>query len=161
MIGRWTKQAEPIRSFSADIAGYGQVAQRYVGTASVCVDSIIGSVGRAHELSSDFLPLRKTWGFSRENARYRWVKKAMSQAGMVDVDDVPSVSARFYSHDGYLAERGTTLPLVELYKLGNAYYVLDGHHRVAAARSLGQVEMDAVVTEYRPVQTSGAAGVAV
>jgi hypothetical protein len=43
---------------------------------------------------------------------------------------------------------GQALPPIQLYKLGYNYYVLDGHHRVAVARSLGIRELDAEVTEY-------------
>jgi hypothetical protein len=39
------------------------------------------------------------------------------------------------------------LPPVELYKMGEAYFVKDGNHRVSVARAKGQVFMDAVVTE--------------
>jgi nucleotide-binding universal stress UspA family protein len=46
---------------------------------------------------------------------------------------------------------GKSLPPVELYRLGFGYYVLDGNHRVAAARELGQVEIDADVTEFVPL----------
>jgi hypothetical protein len=116
----------------------------------VPVSSILGSVGRAHELGSDFLPLRKTRGSSRETARYRWVKKAMMQAGDVDVDNLYLVAGRYTAHGDYQARRDTALPPVELYKLGEIYYVLDGHHRVAAAKSLGQMAMEAIVTEYTP-----------
>jgi hypothetical protein len=40
------------------------------------------------------------------------------------------------------------VPPVELYQLGFGYYVLDGHHRVAAARLLGQLEIDANVVRF-------------
>jgi len=46
---------------------------------------------------------------------------------------------------------GTSLPPVELHRLGFGYYVLDGNHRIAAARELGQVEVDADVTEFVPL----------
>src|SRR5439155_4110468 len=46
---------------------------------------------------------------------------------------------------------GAALPPVELYKLGFGYYVLDGNHRVAAARELGQMEIDAEVSEFVPL----------
>src|SRR5207245_10573111 len=46
---------------------------------------------------------------------------------------------------------GAALPPVELYKLGFGYYVLDGNHRIAAARELGQEEIDAEVTEFVPL----------
>jgi hypothetical protein len=39
------------------------------------------------------------------------------------------------------------LPAIELYKLGDIYFVKDGHHRVSVARLQGQVDIDAVVTE--------------
>jgi len=40
-------------------------------------------------------------------------------------------------------EAGKPLPPVVLYKLGYGYYVLDGNHRVAAAKQLGQLEIEA------------------
>ncbi|MFO7170753.1 MAG: DUF4032 domain-containing protein [Chloroflexota bacterium] len=39
------------------------------------------------------------------------------------------------------------LPPVELYKIGDIYFVRDGNHRVSVARQQGQVEIDAIVTE--------------
>jgi len=39
------------------------------------------------------------------------------------------------------------LPAIELYKLGDIFFVKDGHHRVSVARIQGQMEIDAVVTE--------------
>jgi hypothetical protein len=47
-------------------------------------------------------------------------------------------------------EAGQVLPPVELYRLCDRYYVLDGHHRVAAALKTGQLAMDAHVVEFRP-----------
>jgi len=41
----------------------------------------------------------------------------------------------------------TPLPPVELYKLGDIYFVKDGNHRVSVAREQGQLEVDAYVTE--------------
>lgn len=41
-----------------------------------------------------------------------------------------------------------TLPPVELYKLGGAYFVVDGNHRVLAASYRGAVAVDALVTEF-------------
>ncbi|MBX0329158.1 DUF4032 domain-containing protein [Oscillochloris sp. ZM17-4] len=39
------------------------------------------------------------------------------------------------------------LPAVDLYKLGDIYFVKDGHHRISVARQRGQIEIDAIVTE--------------
>jgi hypothetical protein len=44
--------------------------------------------------------------------------------------------------------RGEELPPVSLYKLGNFYFVLDGHHRVSVASYHGVEWIDAHVTEF-------------
>lgn len=41
------------------------------------------------------------------------------------------------------------LPPVRLYKVGEAYFVLDGHHRVSVARALGWNEIEAEVIEVQ------------
>ena len=43
--------------------------------------------------------------------------------------------------------RGESLPPVSLYKIGDLYFVRDGHHRVSVAKSLGRDDIDAYVTE--------------
>jgi hypothetical protein len=43
--------------------------------------------------------------------------------------------------------RGDELPPVDLMKIGDLYFVRDGHHRVSVARALGFKEIDAYVTE--------------
>lgn len=62
--------------------------------------------------------------------------------------------------------RGEDLPPVILHKLGDAYFVEDGNHRVSVARYHGLPTVEAEVTEFRPaagpkaraVGVSGAAG---
>jgi hypothetical protein len=44
---------------------------------------------------------------------------------------------------------GEELPPVQLYKLGDLYFVRDGHHRVSVAREVGQTFIDAEVIEVR------------
>jgi hypothetical protein len=39
------------------------------------------------------------------------------------------------------------LPPIEVYKLGEIYFVADGHHRVSVARQLGATHIEAYVTE--------------
>ena|SRR5690554_1848345 len=46
-----------------------------------------------------------------------------------------------------LYENGDTLPVVELYKVGESYFVIDGHHRISVARAHGQTYIDAHVIE--------------
>jgi hypothetical protein len=44
---------------------------------------------------------------------------------------------------------GGDFPPIVVYKLGDAYFVLDGHHRVAIARQRGMDTIDAEITELR------------
>src|SRR5215203_1418762 len=46
--------------------------------------------------------------------------------------------------------RGVDLPPITLYRLGDAYFVEDGNHRVSVARFHGAEWIDADVTERRP-----------
>ncbi len=61
-----------------------------------------------------------------------------------------------------LAEKsrlGEYLPPIDLYKLGNLYFVRDGHHRVSVARAQGAPEIEADVTEIDTViSTEGIGG---
>jgi ParB/Sulfiredoxin domain len=61
-----------------------------------------------------------------------------------------------------LAEKsrlGEYLPPIDVYKLGNLYFVIDGHHRVSVARAQGATEIEADVTEIDTVvSTEGVGG---
>ena len=61
-----------------------------------------------------------------------------------------------------LAEKsrlGEYLPPIDVYKLGNLYFVIDGHHRVSVARAQGATEIEAHVTEIDTViDTEGIGG---
>jgi len=47
------------------------------------------------------------------------------------------------------ARRGESFPPVDLLRVGDLYFVRDGHHRVSVARALGRTDIDAYVTEVR------------
>ena len=111
--------APPLRSFDEDATRAGPLRRRSLGVRTVEVGRIIGTVGRVRELGPDFRPTSKR---KSDEERLQRIRRAM--------------------------EDGKVLPPLELYKLGFGYYVLDGHHRVAAAREIGVVEMDADVTEF-------------
>src|SRR5680860_594813 len=61
-----------------------------------------------------------------------------------------------------LAEKsrlGEYLPPIDVYKLGNLYFVRDGHHRVSVARAQGADQIEAYVTEIDTVlDTEGIGG---
>lgn len=46
------------------------------------------------------------------------------------------------------ANRGRDLPPIELIKVDNAYFVVDGHHRLSVAQAFGHTEIAAHVTVY-------------
>jgi len=46
--------------------------------------------------------------------------------------------------------RAEDFPPVELYKLGDAYFVMDGHHRVSVARYHDVPTVEAAVVEFHP-----------
>ncbi len=43
--------------------------------------------------------------------------------------------------------RGEAMPPVDLVRVGEIYFVRDGHHRVSVSRALGRTDIDAYVTE--------------
>jgi hypothetical protein len=51
--------------------------------------------------------------------------------------------------------RGLELPPVRLYKLGDAYFVEDGNHRVSVARYQGVEWIEAEVTQFYPRSSAG------
>lgn len=48
---------------------------------------------------------------------------------------------------------GESIPPIEVYKLGEYYFVQDGHHRVSVARAMGLTHIDANVTEVHTFLT--------
>lgn len=45
--------------------------------------------------------------------------------------------------------QGMKMPPVVLVKIGDIYFVQDGHHRISVAKAIGQTEVEAVVTEWQ------------
>ena len=50
----------------------------------------------------------------------------------------------------YLLAQENSWPPIRVYKVGEQYFVEDGHHRVSVARSLGRLWIQAEVWEYVP-----------
>jgi hypothetical protein len=97
--------------------GHALAGQVYGGLRQVCLDRIVGSVGRAREFDRNFNPLTNS-------TRERWTR--VNRAFLNDV----------------------VLPPVELQKVGDSYFVKDGHHRVSVAKYHGTAYIDAEVSEY-------------
>jgi hypothetical protein len=52
-----------------------------------------------------------------------------------------------WEHIAAAMRRGEAMPPVDLVRIGQIYFVRDGHHRVSVARALGHNDIDAMVTE--------------
>jgi hypothetical protein len=116
LTARLTGRDNRILPFEAIRSRLRQQNQLYRGVHEVELDRIVGSVGRYHEFTRQFLPLR-------DDLRERWV----------GVDTLTLAS------DGW--------PPVELYRVGDVYFVKDGHHRVSVARQLNIPTVEAHVWE--------------
>ena len=84
---------------------------------TIPVARIKGSVDKAGQLTHNFLPKRE----QTRSARFRSIAQAMA--------------------------RGVEMPPIEVYYLNREYFVIDGHHRVAAAIANDMKYIDALVQE--------------
>lgn len=116
-----------IRGESLDLMPYDEVSsklravsQTNIGVQQVPLENIIGSVNRTSDFDRNFRPLS-------DGDRSRWanVKAAMTSP---------------YT---------TGVPPVSLYKIGEAYFVLDGNHRISIAKEMGLDSIEAYVTEVK------------
>jgi hypothetical protein len=117
-----------LKSFEQARRRAGVFNRRPLRVGPIEVRHIVGSVdeSKRRTLKASFLP--RAW--HADKSRYRSVLAAMAQ-------DRP-------------------LPAIEVYSLCGEHYVLDGHHRVAAARSLGHLYIDALIHEFLlPVVNDG------
>jgi hypothetical protein len=60
---------------------------------------------------------------------------------------VPESSRRRWEHLWLATRRGQAIPPISVFRIGDRYYVDDGHHRVSVANALGMAAIDAEVTE--------------
>jgi nucleotide-binding universal stress UspA family protein len=123
-------ERQQLRCFHQDAERAGVLVHRDLGVRTIEVARIVGSVDRCVELGSDFRPPERRRR-RQDEERFRRVRR--------------------------LVDAGVEMPLIDVYKLGFGYYVLDGHHRVAVALRRGQIEIDAHVVEYVPVTDAQAA----
>ena len=127
---RSTARPPRVRAFDEDAVRWGPLARWHLGVRQVALARVIGSVGRAAELQAGVDLRGSRAGRDLQRQRFANVLSAM--------------------------QTGEGVPAVELYKLGSGYYVVDGNHRVAAARQLGWEEIDADVTEFVPLDDATA-----
>lgn len=116
-----------IRGESLDLLPYDEVSsklravsQTNIGLQQVPLKNIIGSVNRTSDFDRKFRPLHDD-----DSSRWANVKTAMISPHAVGV------------------------PPVSLYKIGDAYFVMDGNHRISIAQEMGLDSIEAYVTEVK------------
>jgi nucleotide-binding universal stress UspA family protein len=112
---------------SNELLSYEEVAQKLKlrvrsdkGIQEIPVKAIVGSVGRYTDFTRTFLPRRP-----EDQERWARVKAAMEDP------------------------RTTGVQPIEVYRVGEAYFVLDGNHRVSIARQEGYEFIEAHVIELK------------
>lgn len=111
---------------SNELLSYEEVAQKLKlqaraerGVQAIPLNAIVGSVGRYSDFTRTFLPRNP----SDED---RWARVKAS-----------------------LSDNLTGWPPIEVYKVGEVYFVLDGNHRVSIARQEGWEKIEARVIEVK------------
>jgi hypothetical protein len=105
-------------SYLADDTGWAATApRRRLGVQAIALDSIAGTSDR-----------HKAEAFDRNFRPPDWSRGRWTQ---------------MY----HAAQHGTELPPISVYRVGEAHFVRDGHHRVSVARALGATAIDAHVVE--------------
>jgi hypothetical protein len=118
------KDAMALLGFDEVVTALGRVGERDLGLREIALDSIVGTVGR-HSGEFD-----RRFRPRSDRLQNRWQRIAAAR------------------------RRGETLPPIDVYRIGELYFVQDGHHRVSVAHAHGDTMIEARVRE---VQTTVAA----
>ena len=116
-----TRRSRRLLSLDRVLEAAGLEGRAFGGVREIPLDKVVGSAV-AEAKAADFDP-----GFLPVNRRLRdrWTR---IYTAMVEGDE---------------------LPPIDVYKLDDNYYVIDGHHRVSVARNLGRDVINARVVEVR------------
>lgn len=124
ILARLTRKSDNLLAYEEVARQLNLAARSERGTQSIPLSAIVGSVGRAADFTRTFLP-------RREQDLERWAR----------------VRTAFMDPDR------ENMPPIEVYQVGQVYFVLDGNHRVSIARREGMTYIDARVIEIEtPVQ---------
>lgn len=125
LLNRVTGRRTHLLSFN-EMVEKSQLDQAlYLGLQDIPIKNIVGSVGRYRDFTPHFYPC-----ISDAGGKERWrILYAIAVSG-----------ARF--------------PPVEVYKIGKAYFVKNGHHRISVATYLNWTTIQACVTEL-PLPMTG------
>ncbi|NDJ77356.1 MAG: hypothetical protein GYB65_13970, partial [Chloroflexi bacterium] len=124
----WSRILADVQGKDIGLLDFADIAHRlhldnavYQGTQTIPLDKIVGSEDRYHDFTRAFLPLN-------QELRERWSNIATL----------------------YLDPMSSGVPPIEVYKVGDSYFVKDGNHRVSVARQLAFEDIEAYVWEFTP-----------
>jgi len=119
--GALTRQGRQLVPVESVLAAAGAEGRSFTGVQEIPLDRIVGSAAGPAK-SGDF---DRAFLPATRRSRDRWTR---IYRAMVEGDE---------------------LPPIDVYKVGAGYYVIDGHHRVSVARSLGRETLPARVVEVK------------
>jgi hypothetical protein len=105
--------------FTDVVGALGRVAERDLGLREIALESIVGTVDRR---SGEFDRLFRP---RSRRLQTRWQAIAAER------------------------QRGVTMSPIVVYRIGELYFVQDGHHRVSVARAHGDAKIEAHVRDVR------------
>lgn len=122
----WTRLTNFIQRKNIQLENFEEISAklrlttpRYKGLQDIPLDKIVGSVGRYNDFIATFLPTTR-------RMEERWERIAAL----------------------YLDPTSAGVPPIEVYKVGELYFVKDGNHRVSVASQLQMSTIEAYVWEY-------------
>lgn len=125
LVGRLKIVWAYISGQNCDLKYLSDIEDRYTVThfyelerQPVDMDKIVGTNGRSNRFMRGWNPVMR-------RSRNRWVSVCLG-----------------------LMEDVTQIPPIEVIQVGDEYYVMDGNHRVSAAKALGKLFIDANVTVW-------------
>ena len=82
------------------------------------------------------------------------IRQIRGSEGRSDDFDVNFAPLKTHTRERWLRiavarQAGAQMPPVKLIRIGDVYFVRDGHHRISVARALGQTEIEAEVTVWQ------------
>jgi hypothetical protein len=120
-LARWLRRqpddVDTILPFDEVVAALGRVGERDLGLQATRLDTIVGTVDRVGGAFD------RDFLPTSSQSRERWVRSATAM------------------------RRGEALEPISAYRVGEAHFVRDGHHRVSVAKAAGLEVIDAYVTE--------------
>ena len=116
-VSRGRRRAGPLEYLPDDTGWAAKAARRRLGLQTISIASISGTTDRHKAEAFDGDFRPPAW------SRVRWTQMYLA------------------------AQRGSDLPPVAVYRVGDRHFVRDGHHRVSVARATGALAIEANVVE--------------